>query len=134
MTLSGGCLCGRARYTINAEPLMTAICHCRNCQRQSGSAFSIMIGVASTSIEREGFFETFVDKGESGAEILREFCPRCGSPIFSVPADKPRLTYVKAGTLDDVSCLAPTVHIWTSSAQPWVKIDPAATRFPKNPG
>lgn len=132
MVLTGGCLCGAIRYSVDGAPLVTAVCHCRHCQRQSGSAFSVMIAVKAKQLTREGDIATYRDRGDSGGEVARHFCPKCGSPLFSTLPAAPAIVYVKAGTLDDVSALSPGVHLWTSSAQQWVDIDPAAQCFERN--
>jgi hypothetical protein len=134
--ITGSCLCRSVRYRSDAQPMMTAVCHCENCQRQSGTALAIVVGVPAGSIEFEGEenLATFVDRGESGNPVNRRFCKKCGSPIVSLVEMMPNLTFIKAGTLDDKSWLRPTMHVWCDSAQPWVQIPAGMTRFPKNPG
>lgn len=132
--LKGGCLCGAVRYRCNAEPLMTALCHCRNCQRQTGTAFSILVAVPKGALVMEGAEpSTYHDVGDSGLPVLRKFCPKCGSPIVSEVAATPAMDWVKAGTLDDTSWLQPQVNIWCASAQPWVQLNEAIPGIPGNP-
>lgn len=133
-TIQGGCLCGAVRYRSNAEPLMTAICHCTHCQRQTGTAFSLLVAVPKGSLVMEGAQPaTYEDTGDSGLPVLRKFCSKCGSPIFSEVAATPTMDWVKAGTLDDTSGLQPEVNIWCDSAQPWVQMGEAIPRIPRNP-
>ena len=134
--IAGHCLCGAVRYRSDAQPAMTAVCHCDNCQRQSGTAMSIIVGMPAGSVtfEGESSLETFVDRGLSGKAVKRRFCKNCGSPIVSLVEMMPDLHFIKAGTLDDKSWLQPTMHVWCDSAQPWVQIPEGVTRFPKNPG
>ncbi|MFW2828595.1 GFA family protein [Sphingomonas sp. ID0503] len=132
MTMTGQCLCGQVKYEVASEPFATAICHCRNCQKQAGSAFSIVVAVPSKAVTRTGELKIYDDKADSGATLHRQFCPECGSPIFSVLAEAPQVTIVKAGTLDDVSSLQPQFHVWCKSAQPWVALDPAMPQFQEN--
>ena len=133
MSMTGKCLCGQASYSVDSEALATAVCHCRHCQRQSGSAFSIMVAAPSSALKLTGEVKTFADKGDSGAVVQRTFCPACGSPLFSVVAETPQMTFIKAGTLDDVSGLGPQFHVWCASAQPWVERDLALPQFEGNP-
>jgi hypothetical protein len=122
--LDGRCLCGAVTYTCAAEPLTTAICHCTECQRQSGTAFSILVGVAREDLQVSGDLATFTTVGDdSGQPVARQFCPGCGSPIVSLPEMTPDLAFIKAGTLDDVSALEPELEVWCQSAQPWVALD-----------
>lgn len=123
--IRGGCLCGAVRYTVAGAPLplSTTVCNCEDCQRSSGSAFSVVVPVRSAALRLEGeplstFQTTGTDSRESRA---RRFCPRCGSPILSVLAEAPEITWLKAGTLDDPSSLSPAVEVWTDSAQPWTR-------------
>jgi hypothetical protein len=115
---------------------MTAVCHCENCQRQSGTALSIIVGVPAGSIvfENEANLATYADRAESGRSVNRRFCKNCGSPIVSLVEMMPNLHFIKAGTLDDKSWLKPTMHLWTDSAQPWVEIPEGMPKFAKNPG
>jgi len=133
--VAGACLCGSVRYESGSEPLMTAVCHCENCQRQSGSSFSIIVGVPAGSLRFSGEenLATFEDRGVSGKAVRRRFCKRCGSPIVSLVEIMPDVHFIKGGTLDDRSWLRPTTHFWCDSAQPWVEIASDAAKFAKNP-
>ena len=133
MTMTGTCLCGQVTYEVASEPLATAICHCRHCQRQSGSAFSLIVAVPTGAVTVTGEPKTFADTADSGAAVDRKFCPECGSPIFTVVVATPELTFIKAGTLDDVSALAPQFEVWCQSAQPWVPDHAGLPRFEGNP-
>jgi hypothetical protein len=132
---SGGCLCGAVKYSFNSEPMMTGVCHCENCQRQSGTAFSIIVGVAKSSFELDGdkTLTEYLDKGDTGNSVRRQFCNNCGSPILSLIDSNPELYLLKAGTLDDKSWLVPTIHFWCDSAQPWVEIADHVLKFDRNP-
>ena len=130
----GGCLCGAVRYKSESEPVMTGVCHCRHCQRQTGTSFSILVAVPKGSLQFEGRpLAAFNDIGESGQPVIRKFCPSCGSPIMSDVAATPTLDWIKAGTLDDVSWLKPQVNMWCETAQPWVEMGEGLPQFPRNP-
>ena len=118
---TGGCLCGTIRYSIDAEPIAMAVCHCRNCQKQAGSALSVIAVFPRAALSLTGTLKVFEDQGTSGQQVYRKFCPECGSPVITdTPAAKEDdIIFIKAGTLDDVSILKPTTHYWTKSAQPW---------------
>jgi hypothetical protein len=108
-------------YSADAEPVAQAVCHCTDCQRQTGNPFSVIVGVPRAALEVEGAtLASFVTTGEDhGGDTERHFCSACGSPLFSVAAVAPELAFLKAGSLDDGSWLEPTVEVWTTSAQPW---------------
>ncbi len=63
------------------------------------------------------------DKADSGNTLKRSFCPKCGSSIMSESSGRPGVCVMKAGTLDDTSKIAPTMQIWTRSAQPWAQFE-----------
>lgn len=131
----GGCLCGAVRYESQAEPVMIAVCHCSTCQKNTGGAFSLNVGVAEDSVTIEGeSLVSYEDRaGASGKPFYRRFCSRCGSPISGHGEAYAGLVFLKAGTLDDPSWVKPSAHIWCSEKQPWVSIEEDAASFPRNP-
>lgn len=129
--ISGGCLCGDIRYNVADVPTRQAICHCRHCQRQSGSAFSVLLVVPTIALEVQGETQVYCDHGDSGNAVDRHFCGRCGSPLFTALPSKPNLRYIKAGTLDDPRIMAPKIHAWCTSAWPSTHIPGDATTFPE---
>jgi hypothetical protein len=120
-TRSGGCLCGAVRYEASWPPVATAVCHCKNCQKQAGSALSVIAVFPRDGLSITGDLTLYEDKGESGLPVWRRFCGKYGSPVTSdTPgAQEQGIIFLKAGTLDDASDLAPTLHYWRSSAQGW---------------
>ena len=120
--LDGRCLCGRLTYRCDGEPLVTVVCHCKDCQRQTGSAFSIFVVVPRATLHVGGdTLATYVTVGaDSGEERQRQFCSKCGSPVVTLLAEQPELAVIKAGTLNDPSWLSPTLEVWCGSAQPWL--------------
>jgi hypothetical protein len=131
--LAGGCLCGRVRYTLSGEPAFSGLCHCRNCQRYTGSAFEAVIAFPSSSVSLQGELKTYNDTGDSGQQVRRRFCPNCGSGVIAEADVLPGVTIVLAGTLDDPASYAPAMEIYCSSAQPWVHTGGERARFPKMP-
>lgn len=130
MSNAGGCLCGQVRYTVSAEPLLTAVCHCRHCQRQSGSAFSVVCAYPSDVYAQTGVTRIFHDTGDSGQVVERHFCPDCGSLIVSIAAVMPGVTIVKAGTLDGFAGLVPAAEVYCDNSLSWLPALPVAARFP----
>jgi len=131
--ISGGCLCGQVRYSAHSDPAFMGVCHCKNCQKQTGTAFSVVLAVPKSGLSIHGQLKTYRDTGGSGQPVLRSFCPECGSPITTVVASMPDLTLLKAGTLDDTSWLDPKMHIFCDSAQHWCPIPASSHQFPKAP-
>jgi hypothetical protein len=131
--MTGGCLCGQLRYTANAEPVFTGVCHCKDCQKESGTAFNVVIAVPLSAVSIQGSPRTYTTKGDSGKDYVRRLCPNCGSTILSEPQALPGIAALRAGTLDDTSWLNPDMEIYCDSAQPWVQLGGGMQRFPKMP-
>ena len=132
--IEGGCLCGSVRYSSEAEPIVTAVCHCADCQKQTGTAFSIVVGVPAEGFEVEGELSRYETTGDDTHQPTdRRFCSKCGSPIYSSSGASPGVLYLKAGTLDDSSWLRPQAHVWTASAQAWVDVPEGPATFKRSP-
>ena len=131
MKIEGGCLCGKVRYSAEAEPAFVGVCHCKNCQKGTGTAFAIVVAVPTPALNVQGTLQTFIGRGHSGKSTHRRFCPECGSPILSEADALPGVAIIKAGTLDDTSWLKPGMEIFCDSAQPWAQLSGDRQRFPK---
>jgi hypothetical protein len=133
--MNGHCLCGNVTYRLGAEPFAQALCYCRDCQRQTATAFSAIVGVPSDALTVEGdtlaIFKTPSEGYDSTTD--RHFCSACGSPIYSTIESMPALAWLKAGTIDDITWFEPAAEIWTRSAQPWAPHFEDAPRFERIP-
>lgn len=123
--LDGHCLCGQVTYRCDGDSMATLLCHCTDCQRQTGTTFSIVVCVDREAFVVEGdTLASYTTIGEDTKEAVhRQFCSACGSPIASLPDLTPDLAFIKAGTLNDTSWLEPDMEIWCRSAQSWVTFD-----------
>ena len=131
--MTGGCLCGQVRYSANAEPTFTGVCHCTTCQKQSGGAFSIVVALPQSALSIQGQTKSYAAKGDSGKSNVSKFCPNCGSILLSEPELMPGVSILRAGTLDDTSWIKPTMEIYCDSAQKWVALGGGMQKFPKMP-
>jgi hypothetical protein len=127
----GGCLCGAVRYVCSGAPAMTGACHCRDCQRASGSAFATLMIFPRDAVRVSGEVATYEHKGDSGGMVHRRFCPKCGVHVVVEYDVTPQFVVVMAGTLDDPSLIRPQWNIYTESKQPWVELSPAMKVFDK---
>jgi hypothetical protein len=114
---------------VDGEPPLTGVCHCKDCQRETGSAFAVAIVVPESALSIEGETKTFSYTADSGRTARRSFCAECGSSLFARSAGFPGMTIIKAGSLDDTSGIRPTIEIYCDSAQPWVDLRGGAKRF-----
>src|SRR5580700_9521146 len=129
--LKGGCLCGAVRYTTTAEPVMSVICHCRDCEKFTGGALA---AVPKAVLTIDGTVKTFASLGGSGKPILRHFCPECGSSIAEEPGTRPGMVILNVGTFDDPVVAQPGREIFRDDALPWVAAHGEIPRFAKWPG
>lgn len=131
--LDGGCDCRRVRYRMTTRPLFVHCCHCRWCQRESGTAFALNAMIEMDRIELLGDAPELVDTPSAsgrGQRIAR--CPHCRVAVWSHYAGAgPAVAFVRVGTLDEPGHLPPDIHIFTASKQPWVVIPPGATAVPE---
>ena len=133
MKIEGGCLCGKVRYSADAEPAFVGVCHCKNCQKGVGAAFATVVALPKPALSVQGDLKTFDDRGDSGKILFRRFCPECGSSIMDEAEAMPGVVMILTGTLDDASWVKPTMQIYCDSAQPWVKLEGDMKSFPKMP-
>ena len=116
----GGCLCGAVRYRVQGPPLSVSICHCVNCQRNSGSAFSVNVVFPKGALTMHGSPSVYEDKGETGATVRRIFCGTCGTPLDSQSVfSSPGYAVIKAGTFDNPGEFVPDCELYCISAMPW---------------
>jgi hypothetical protein len=131
--LEGGCDCRRVRYRMTSAPLIVHCCHCRWCQRESGSAFALNAMIESDRVALLGEAPEIVDTPSAsglGQRIAR--CPHCRIAVWSHYAGAgPVVSFVRVGTLDDPDRLPPEIHIFTASKQPWVILPPDTPAVPE---
>lgn len=121
-SITGGCLCGAVRYSIDAEPLpgRQLLCHCVDCQKQTGTAFVSGIAFPADNVVVTGPMTTYTQPGgQSGEAMNRRFCTRCGSPIM-IDKDGTGRKLIMAGTLDDKSLFRPVLNLFCEQAPAWV--------------
>lgn len=129
---NGGCLCGQVRYQVTAEPVISRLCWCSDCQHIAGNGTANVI-FPSGSIAVTGSLAEYRKSAASGNTITRKFCPDCGSHVFAESSGRAGLTVVRVGTLDNPSSVKPTANIWASSAPGWACLDPELERFEGQP-
>ncbi len=131
---SGGCACGVIRYECTAEPLFSVNCHCRDCQRETGSAFAPVLAVPAAAFALTRGSPAYFDvTSDSGKTTRRAFCAACGSPLFGEPGSRPDIVTIRAGSLDDPGGFRPSRDIFTARAQPWDYMNPELPKSSKLP-
>ena len=121
-TYEGGCTCRHVRYRLSSKPMFVNCCHCRWCQRQSGTAFALNAMIEADRVEiLEGEVETILTPSASGKGQKIARCPKCRIAVWSnYVAVGDTIRFVRVGSLDEPDRVPPDVHIHTVSKQPWV--------------
>jgi len=121
---NGGCLCEAVRYRVRGEPVHVGRCHCADCRKESGSAFTVYA---------QWPIEAFEVTGDVAAYHGRGFCPRCGARLFNPPEPGDRLVEIRLGTLDDAPFdLPPQAEIWVKRRETWIPPVEGASQHVEN--
>ena len=126
----GGCSCGAVRYRLTARPMFVHCCHCLHCQRETGSAFVLNGMIETDCIEvLKGNPVAVPVPTESGNPHDIHRCPHCQTAVWSDYGHRAFLRFVRMGTLDDPSAMAPDVHIYTCTKLPWLELPQGVPAF-----
>ena len=132
--LTGGCQCGAVRYEIAGRPGAVYVCHCRECRRQSASAFGISVEVRRAALRvTRGAPKSWSRPTDSGRTLHCLFCPDCGARLWHQAAGELETITVKGGSLDEPPGLGAAIHIWTSRKLPGVVIPDGAPQYAEEP-
>jgi hypothetical protein len=132
----GRCTCGATRFRMTSRPMFVHCCHCRWCQRETGSAFALNALIEADRVELlAGVREVVETPSASGKGQRISRCPHCRVALWSIYAGFGEavrfVRFVRVGTLDQAEALPPDIHIYTTSKQPWVVLP---TGVPSVPG
>ncbi len=119
------CSCGQLSLSANAEPMRVSLCHCRACQRRTGSAFGYQARFAREAISINGNSTQYVRTGDSGGTVTFSFCPHCGATVFFEIGSVPEIISVPVGTFAMQTCMTPELSIFTKHKHAWVKLPDA---------
>jgi hypothetical protein len=113
--------------------VVTSICHCQQCQKQTGSAFVEVVAVKEDDFLVQGTLQTFTYSGDSGRKKHSKFCPKCSAVVFLEAEGFPGLVLIMGGTLDDPSWLRPTMALFCEASQPWIASKHEMAEFSQMP-
>ena len=119
-TFTGGCLCGSVRFVATGRPYRVGICHCLDCRKHHGALFHASAIFPHDQVTIEG---------ETSEYAGRNFCPRCGSPVFGRAGDE---VGVNLGSLDAPDQLMPTYELWTIRRESWLPPFPTTRRYERD--
>jgi hypothetical protein len=127
--LEGGCLCGAVRYVLTTTPYYVYFCHCRDCQRESGSPFVTDMNIDRAAVCITGPLTRYTRTGDSGQSVHRNFCTICGTTLLTeFDVDREHVS-IKACSLDDPSWLEPDRHLFTSRTPSWLTFNDGLTQY-----
>jgi hypothetical protein len=127
--ISGRCVCGKVTYSATAEPIFSGLCHCKTCQRATGSSFGAVVGIPAPSLTVQGDVTQYDGIGDSGQATHRSFCPVCGASIALSADIMSGVVMLPVGTLDDTSWVKPTMQIYCQAEQDWLNLGGEMQRF-----
>ncbi len=131
---TGGCLCGAIRYESSGEPVFALQCHCRDCQRQSGSAYVAAVRVPTAAVpHHQGRAEALCRQGRQRQRNHPGVLPRLRQPAYVQVSTRPDLVGIRVASFDDPSWFRPEADIFVKSAQPWDYMNPAVAKYPTYP-
>jgi len=133
MKISGGCLCGAIRFDGNADPMFQAKCYCIDCRKTSGAGHAAMMGFADSALRFTGQAKEYQSKADSGNDVMRAFCPTCGSGVYARNAAMPGMTFVRAATLDDPNLFKAQMIVWAARAPVWDAVVADVPTFAESP-
>ncbi|MGK2873661.1 MAG: GFA family protein [Alphaproteobacteria bacterium] len=134
MNIDGGCLCGGITYEAVIDPERIAICHCTDCQVNSGSAFRWV-----TQVRRDDFRlitgqpKNYIKTADSGTKRALAFCPECGTSLYGTEAKDPQSYSLRLGTARQAKELTPKIQVWRRSALGWLSDIDALPKFDMQP-
>lgn len=130
---TGRCACGAVTLRIDAEPVGTRQCWCRQCQQIAGGGATHNAIFAAEAVGIAGELASSEWRAASGNTLTFHFCPACGTQVYGQSSARGHLKTVRFGVLDEPHHLKPEVVIWTEDAPAWAMIDPALERWPRQP-
>ena len=131
MERTAQCLCGSLRAIASGEPQFNNICHCRSCQRRTGSVVHAGAYFLKEHVRCEGVSKTYIHRSESGRGVHLHFCPECGTTVYFFAERAPSLCGIAVGCFADPDFPAPSFSVWEESLHPWLPIPASIRRFPK---
>ena len=133
MRVSGQCLCGAVRYGGEAQPQFQVKCYCTDCRKTSAAGHAAMMGFPREAIRISGDMKEYHSKADSGSDVTRAFCPKCGAGVYSANARMPGMIFLRASTLDDPNLFTAQLVVYASRAPGWDPVSQGIPSFAEGP-
>jgi hypothetical protein len=118
-TIKGACLCGAVTYEVQGDPIFVGHCACENCQKSTGGGHSTVAAFPEPQVSIRGEATSYDGKGDSGQPTTYQFCPKCGSRLFTRATVMPGVVMVTLGTMDADADLQPSMLIYGKRRRSW---------------
>ena len=132
LNITGHCLCGSVSFECSAEPIFQGSCHCDDCRRSSGSLYGSFVFVLVETVTISGQTHSYQHKSDRGSTMTKEFCPTCGSQMFSLNTHFPERRGIRVGIIDDASWFKPDAYLYTCRKLPHTPVDPEIIAYEKS--
>jgi hypothetical protein len=133
VAIKGGCMCGAVTYDVSGEPIFVGHCACENCQKTTGGGHSSIAAFPEAALKARGELTSFAAQGDSGQRVTYQFCPKCGSRLFSRAAMMENVVMISLGTMEAGADLQPSMMIYGKRRRAWDHVDPSVPVFPEMP-
>jgi hypothetical protein len=134
MERDASCHCGKLLLRCTGEPSKISLCHCLDCQRRTGSLFSVAAFFPRSCVAPAGGeARTFRRPSASGFDVTFHFCPECGSTLWWEAERLPDLIGVAAGAFADCNFPMPEQAVWTEYQHEWLELPPGIVPHSRNP-
>lgn len=130
---TGHCLCGSVSFSVDAEPVLQAQCHCDQCKRASGQGHMSLAFFKEDAVHIEGEVTGYTKETDTGTTNTRHFCPSCGSRIHGINTGRPGIVSLSVGCFDDSSWFSPAAIVYNKRKPHWDFMDPAVKAFEEMP-
>ena len=132
--ITGSCLCGQVKYHGDVEIAGAANCHCEDCRKALGAVYATNLFVKSDGLTIEGEVMEFHHKADSGSDMTKANCAKCGSPVYGLNSAREGVVVIRAGTLDQTDLITPGVNVFMERKVGSTPIDDALKKFDRMPG
>ncbi|MCI5070495.1 GFA family protein [Acidovorax sp.] len=126
-TTSAQCYCGQVTLQFSAPPKSVIHCHCGQCRRLSGSAFTTWVSFPRSTLVPSG--QEFVSRFSATSNVVRHFCSNCGSHVYTLDSRAPEIVGVPAGAIKGELPAKPKAHYFVHHKAAWHSISDALHQF-----
>ena len=130
---TGRCLCGAVAFTVRGQPVATGQCHCKDCQRASGTGHMSLAFFKREDVDIRGETSHFAVTADSGNINTRHFCSTCGGRVYGENSARPSMVGISVGAVDDNAWFSPQRVVYVKDKPAWDMTTTDVPNFPMMP-